>query len=293
MPMINIETPTNPALGKSSSAVSGGMISSELDPFIARGGAIDQDPGSISFAGQAKLGRHLFLRGPEEQKRIAGDIRTKRMTEYVNELLGQGFRRENANKLTKTEGVYKTTISLNWLTGNIDSSTSASASASRAQRRASSDLGSKYMNLIDDITKGKVQAAPGTVDRLKAGVNQMYGAEVYSQPKNVVMQQITPTRSSGGGGGGSNSYSSVVRTTNVVTRTPTGGSGSVYVGSAPRTTSTPSASTYRAVSTPSTSSNRITSNFASIVRSDTPSSRTGGTRVGNIIRNITSIFKKK
>lgn len=187
MPMINITTPTNPALGKSSSAIIQGGINEELRPFLQMGGAIvDQDPG-ISIAGGTRLGRHIFLRGPEEQVKIAQGLRNQRMTEYVNELLGQGFSKVNPSKLQKKEGGYTTTVNLNWVTGAIDSSTEATSS-SRSSRRAASDAGSKYQQLISDITSGKVKVAGGntygTLEKLKSNVNAYYGGEVYtSGPK--------------------------------------------------------------------------------------------------------------
>jgi hypothetical protein len=126
MPMIYTpNAPTAPALGKSSNVITQGYFDTELQPFVQMGGIIEgTDPG-INIAGGARLGRHMFLKGPEEQKTIMSNIRTNRLKQFVTERLGEGYTKLDEKRLRRSQDGYTHDININWETGEYTEDTTA------------------------------------------------------------------------------------------------------------------------------------------------------------------------
>lgn len=316
--MINLPTsPTAPALGKSSSAISQGYIDSELQPFVTIGGSIPKDPGSLSFAGQARLGRHIFLKTPEEQKRVMSDIKTNRLNQFVNQMLGEGFTRQGVNRLQRGNEF----IDINWSTGEYTpgGSTPVSVVSTKSSSSGGDQLAAKF-NILQGIESGKIQASASATDKLRSQLGLSAAPEYYDiggqgysvSSTNVQAMANQITKSSSGGGSSSKSSSSAPSYANGGLSFSGGKSSSysnVNVSSnlnkaLGTSTNTSSASPYKATTstvyktpTPTYTAPKSTYTAPKVTAvqkvTSALSTKLSNSKIGNLTKAVSSLLKKK
>lgn len=128
MPIVNLPSiPTAPAVGQSSSAVSRGYIDPEADPYLGRGGRIARRSGALNIAGEARIGRYLYLKPGQEK--ITEQVRQDRILQTIEGYKAQGFKQVSTYTLQRGSD----RISINPKTGEVSSTSNLpSQSASRS-----------------------------------------------------------------------------------------------------------------------------------------------------------------
>jgi len=289
MPMINLPTgPTAPALGKSSSAITQGYIDSELQPFVQMGGSIEgADPG-INLAGGTRLGRHMFLRGPEEQKKIMENIRTNKLNQFVNQLLGEGFTKQSATRLQRGNQY----VDINWLTGEYSEGGNEPVSVMKSKSSGGDQLAARF-NTLQGIESGKIQASASSTAKLREQLG--ISAPVQYGSASIYGNTTTTNKSSGSSG---SSGSSKTTTTSA----PSYANGQLTF-SGGTTPSVPkvnvNSNVSKAIGTTYTATPVKTTTV--VVKAPTVSSKIGSaintslsnSKIGQVTKTISSLIKKK